>query len=32
MVNLFWLQLRALIWKNWLVLSKHSFVRGPGPV
>lgn len=25
--NLFWLQLRALIWKNWIVLSHHSFVR-----
>ncbi|KIM45099.1 hypothetical protein M413DRAFT_65825 [Hebeloma cylindrosporum] len=26
MANLFCLQLRALIWKNWLVLSKHSFL------
>ncbi|KAF4612016.1 hypothetical protein D9613_004324 [Agrocybe pediades] len=25
MANLFWLQLRALIWKNWIVLWKHSF-------
>ncbi|KDR85831.1 hypothetical protein GALMADRAFT_234928 [Galerina marginata CBS 339.88] len=25
MANLFWLQLRSLIWKNWIVLSKHAF-------
>ncbi|KAG5653903.1 hypothetical protein H0H81_009495 [Sphagnurus paluster] len=27
MPSLFWIQLRALIWKNWIVLSQHSFVR-----
>ncbi|KAF9011286.1 hypothetical protein BDQ17DRAFT_1298756 [Cyathus striatus] len=27
MANLFWLQLRALIWKNWIVLSKHPFLN-----
>ena len=26
MAGLFWIQLRALIWKNWIVLSKHWFV------
>lgn len=25
MAGLFWIQLRALIWKNWIVLSKHWF-------
>lgn len=29
MAGLFWIQLRALIWKNWIVLSKHWFVSGP---
>lgn len=28
MAGLFWIQLRALIWKNWIVLSKHWFVSG----
>lgn len=34
MTSLFWLQLRALIWKNWIVLSKHPFVSpdGVGPL
>ncbi|RDB29443.1 ABC transporter A family member 2 [Hypsizygus marmoreus] len=27
MANLFWIQFRALIWKNWIVLSKHSFLN-----
>ncbi|GLB43544.1 putative ABC-2 family transporter protein [Lyophyllum shimeji] len=27
MANLFFIQLRALIWKNWIVLSKHSFLN-----
>ncbi|KAF9444036.1 P-loop containing nucleoside triphosphate hydrolase protein [Macrolepiota fuliginosa MF-IS2] len=27
MVALFWIQLRALIWKNWIVLSKHWFLN-----
>ncbi|EDR15973.1 uncharacterized protein LACBIDRAFT_187302 [Laccaria bicolor S238N-H82] len=27
MANLFWRQLRALVWKNWIVLSKHSFLN-----
>jgi len=27
MPNLFFIQLRALIWKNWIVLSKHSFLN-----
>ena len=27
MANIFWLQLRALIWKNWIVLLQHPFVR-----
>ncbi|KAJ3513241.1 hypothetical protein NLJ89_g3058 [Agrocybe chaxingu] len=26
MADLFWLQLRALIWKNWIVVGKHPFV------
>ncbi|TFK42170.1 hypothetical protein BDQ12DRAFT_710453 [Crucibulum laeve] len=26
MAGLFWIQLKALIWKNWIVLSKHSFL------
>ncbi|CAA7266935.1 unnamed protein product [Cyclocybe aegerita] len=26
MANLFWLQLRALIWKNWIVIARHPFV------
>ena len=26
MAGLFWIQLRALIWKNWIILSKHWFV------
>jgi ATP-binding cassette subfamily A (ABC1) protein 3 len=26
MANLFWRQLRALVRKNFIVLSKHSFV------
>ncbi|KAF8971850.1 hypothetical protein BDZ97DRAFT_1650923 [Flammula alnicola] len=25
MASLFWTQLSALIWKNWIMLSKHSF-------
>uniref|UniRef100_A0A8H8CNN7 ABC transporter domain-containing protein n=1 Tax=Psilocybe cubensis TaxID=181762 RepID=A0A8H8CNN7_PSICU len=32
MANIFWLQLRALIWKNWIVLSKHSFYGIGDPV
>ncbi|KAF5385138.1 hypothetical protein D9615_001087 [Tricholomella constricta] len=27
MSSLFWIQLRTLIWKNWIVLSKHSFLN-----
>ncbi|KAF8079136.1 hypothetical protein FPV67DRAFT_1467643 [Lyophyllum atratum] len=27
MSSLFWIQVRALIWKNWIVLSKHSFLN-----
>ncbi|KIM38139.1 hypothetical protein M413DRAFT_420628 [Hebeloma cylindrosporum] len=26
MLNLFWRQFRALLWKNWIVLSKHPFL------
>ena len=26
MVNVFWVQVRALIWKNWIVLYKRPFV------
>ena len=26
MARIFWLQFRALLWKNWIVLSKHSIV------
>jgi len=26
MVNVFWVQIRALIWKNWIVLYNRPFV------